>query len=71
MPHNDFILRHIHYHHDPFVQDLFRELDSRIKVLEEGGEEAYVERMRIRDAMLSIIVTALITIFFLYTIITH
>lgn len=71
MPHNDFILRHIHTHHDPFVQDLFKELDDCLKMMEEGGEEVFVERMKISDAILPAIVTAFITAFFFYALLSH
>lgn len=71
MTNQDYILRHIHHHPDPFVNDLYRELDQRIRVMEEGGGEASVESMKMKDAWLPTIVTALITVFFIYSIVSH
>lgn len=71
MPHNDFILRHIHTHHDPFVRDLYKELDRRIAILEEGKEEAFVERMTMRDYLVPIIVTIMITGLLIESIVSH
>ncbi len=71
MPHNDYLLRHIHKHHDPFVRDLFKELDTRISEMEKGDEDVFVERMKVSDAWIAIIATIAIIIFFAASIITH
>lgn len=71
MPHNDFILRHIHFHHDPFVRDLFKELDARIRMMEEGGEDVFVEKMGITDALVPAFVTLGIVLFFVYAVLNH
>lgn len=71
MPHNDYLLRHIHKHHDPFVRDLFKELDTRINEMETGNEDVFVERMKVSDAWIAIITTIAIIIFFATSITAH
>lgn len=45
---------------DVFVQGLYRELDERITELEQKG--SYVEKMKVSDAILPIIVVSAIVI---------
>ncbi|GAX91701.1 hypothetical protein [Effusibacillus lacus] len=71
MPHNDYLLRHIHTHHDPFVRDLFKELDQRITMMEEGDDGTFVERMKLADAVFPVLVTVFIIVMFVITIANH
>lgn len=70
MSHNDYLLKQMQ-HHDPFVRDLYKELDNRIAMLEQGGEEAYVERMKLADLTIPTIVTALIVLLVVFDIISN
>jgi hypothetical protein len=71
MPHNDYLLRHIHTHHDPFVRELFKELDQRITEMETGGEETFVERIKLSDIAFPAFITLVIVILFVATIFSH
>lgn len=66
MQKGDYIRNQIQSNSDPFVQDLFTELDKRLSVLDHEG--SFVERMKFSDAWAAIIITFLICVYFVVSI---
>ncbi len=70
VPQSDYIARQMQKD-DPFVKELFKELDTRLKAIEERDGDTLAEPMTRKDAALPIIVTALIVLYFVYAIASH
>lgn len=50
---------------DPLIRELYTELDRRFDDLEKN-KEVYVEKMKFVDSLSSILITLLISVYFLY-----